>query len=82
MMIHMPDTLFQEAKARAFKSGMKFEDLVAQYIEDGLREKVAEAPILLREHVQLPVFRKKGGALIATRSNAALFEVLELEETA
>lgn len=77
--IDLPDSLFREAKTQAVQSGMKFKDLVAQYIEAGLRGRNA-AP-LGREHVPLPVFRREKGAEIPARSNADLFEILEREET-
>jgi hypothetical protein len=79
--IDLPDPLYREAKTRAVQNGVKFKDLVAQYIEAGLRGKhFADMP-LPREQVPLPVFRKSGGAAIPARSNAELFEILEREET-
>jgi len=79
--IELPDALFREAKTHAVQNGVKFKDLVAQYIEAGLRgQQTADYP-LRREQVPLPVFRKAGGAAIPARSNAELFEILEREET-
>jgi hypothetical protein len=77
--IDLPDALFREAKTRAVQTGVKFKDLVAQYIEAGLREGAADP--LGREQVPLPVFRKANGPAIPPRSNAELFEILEREET-
>lgn len=79
--IDLPDPLFREAKTRAVQSGMKFKDLVAQYIEQGLHGDLASADSRRREQVSLPVFRKTNGPPIPARSNAELFEILEREET-
>jgi hypothetical protein len=79
--IDLPDSLFREAKTRAVQSGVKFKDLVAHYIEAGLRERQPAADPLRREQVPLPVFRKASGPAIPARSNAELFEILEREET-
>lgn len=79
--IDLPDSLFREAKTQAVQSGVKFKDLVAQYIEAGLRGQHAANDPLRREQVPLPVFRKASGAAIPARSNAELFEILEREET-
>ena len=79
--IDLPDPLFREAKTRAVQNGMKFKDLVAQYIEAGLRGREPANATLHREQVPLPVFRKASGAAIPARSNAELFEILEREET-
>lgn len=35
--LDLPDPLFREVKSRAAKEGMKLKDLIAQYIEAGLR---------------------------------------------
>ncbi len=78
--IDLPDTLFREAKTRAVQNGMKFKDLVTQYIEAGLHGQYAEANSGHREQVPLPVFRKADGATIPARSNAELFEMLAEEE--
>ncbi len=79
--IDLPDPLFREAKTRAVQSGVKFKDLVAQYIEAGLRGRDTTVAPLRREQTPLPVFRKSSGAAIPARSNAELFEILEREET-
>jgi hypothetical protein len=79
--IDLPDSLFREAKTRAVQSGVKFKDLVALYIEAGLRERYPAAESLRREQVPLPVFRKASGPAIPARSNAELFEILERGET-
>lgn len=76
--IDLPDSLFREAKTQAVQSSVKFKDLVAQYIEAGLRGR--DAAPLRREYVPLPVFRRASGAAIPARSNAELFELLEREE--
>jgi hypothetical protein len=78
--IDLPDPLFREAKTRAVQSGVKFKDLVAQYIEAGLRGRAAGLDCLNKEQVPLPVFRKESGSVIPARSNAELFEILEQEE--
>jgi hypothetical protein len=79
--IDLPDPLFREAKTRAVQSGMKFKDLVAQYIEQGLHGQLVAPDSQRREQVSLPVFRKTSGTAIPARSNAELFEILEEEET-
>lgn len=79
--IDLPDPLFREAKTRAVQSGMKFKDLVAQYIEQGLHGQLVAPDSQRREQVSLPVFRKTSGTAIPARSNAELFEILEEDET-
>jgi hypothetical protein len=79
--IDLPDPLYQKAKTRAVQCGMKFKDLVAQYIEQGLRGELATPDSPYREQVTLPVFRKRTGAHIPARANAELFEILEEQKS-
>lgn len=79
--IDLPDSLFREAKTRAVQKGMKFKDLVAQYIEAGLHGQSGATDSGHREPVPLPVFRKTKGAPIPARSNAELFAILAEDET-
>jgi hypothetical protein len=79
--IDLPDSLFREAKTRAVQHGVKFKDLVAQYIEAGLRGRSSITDTAQREVVPLPMFRGSNGPAIPSRTNAELFEILEREET-
>lgn len=79
--IDLPDSLFREAKTRAVQHGVKFKDLVAQYIEAGLRGRSSITDTAQREVVPLPMFRSSSGPAIPARTNAELFEILEREET-
>ena len=65
---------------RAVQNGMKFKDLVAQYIEAGLQRQNEAMKPVHREEVPLPIFRRSSGAAIPSRSNAELFEILEEAE--
>jgi hypothetical protein len=78
--IDLPDALFREAKTRAVQRGIKFKDLVAQYIEAGLRGRSGVWDSERREEVPLPVFRRSTGASIPARTNAELFKMLEDDE--
>lgn len=78
--IELPDPLFREAKTRAVQQGVKFKDLVAGYIEAGLRGRIAAVHPGSCEEVPLPVFRIGKGRAIPARSNAKLFEILGDEE--
>lgn len=79
--IDLPDPLFREAKTRAIQSGVTFKELVAQYIEAGLRGRNAAIDPRSRGEVPLPIFRTTEGPPLPPKSNAELFAVLEREET-
>lgn len=83
--IDLPDPLFREVKTRAVEQGMKLKDLVANYIEAGLRGKSnpAENPIpRSRGPIPIAIARVPGSALTPALSNAQLQAILDEEDLA
>jgi hypothetical protein len=84
--LNLPDPLFREVKTRAIQQGVKLKDLLAVYIEAGLRGVPAQAapPTLEGGHIPLPVAfeRVPGASPIPYRTNAELYALLENEDVA
>ena len=84
--LDLPDPLFREVKTRAVQQGVKLKDLLAAYIEAGLRGVPAQAvpPTLTGGHVPLPVAfeRVPGAPPIPYRTNAELYSLLEEDDIA
>ena len=79
----LPDPLFREVKMRAVQQGVKLKDLVASYIEAGLRGQSAPpsaAPP--RPHCPLPVARKADGTVTRALTNQQLAAILDEEDLA
>lgn len=82
--LDLPDPLFKEVKTRAVQEGVKLKDLLAKYIEAGLR-----APQTTESHAsprknphKLPVAweRMPGEPPTLYRTNEELHAILEEEE--
>jgi hypothetical protein len=84
--LDLPDPLFKEVKTRAVQQGVKLKDLLAAYIEAGLRApQTQEKDAVPRPHPHpLPVGipRIPGTPLHPALSNADLYAVLEEEDLA
>jgi hypothetical protein len=84
--LDLPDTLFKEVKTRAVQQGVKLKELLAIYIEAGLRapqtQEKETAP--RRNPHPLPVAweRVPGEPLTPYRTNAELYAILEEEDIA
>jgi len=79
--IDFPDDLFRELKVTAALDGLKLKDLIIRYVQQGLRQRVAAAP-LRRQRSELPVVRKATGHSLPALANADIERILEEDETA
>lgn len=81
--LDLPDETFRKLKAEAALRGFKLKELVAQFIERGLREgalpSAADRP---RRSFAIPVAREVDGTVTPTLSNAQLQAILEEEDLA
>jgi hypothetical protein len=80
--LDLPDPLFKAVKTRAVQQGVKLKDLLASYIEAGLR-----APLLPEKASggsanphPLPVAWAADGTVTPARTNAELFAILDEED--
>lgn len=80
--IDLPDPLFREVKIRAVQQGVTLKDLVAKYIEAGLRGQSAPVPAAQRQRPPLPVAIRLDPAKPPTQalSNKELSSLLEDED--
>jgi hypothetical protein len=79
--IDLPDDLFRQAKARAALSGIKLKDLIARYVEQGLRQGESVPPAQPRQRSSLPVISKAAsGQPIPALSNAETQAILDEED--
>jgi len=77
--LDLPDPLFRELKTRAAREGVKMKELLAAFIEDGLRGgKGAHARTPVRS--PLPVARRATGVPIPAMSNARIARILDAED--
>jgi hypothetical protein len=82
--LDLPDPLFKEVKTRAVQQGVKLKQLLATYIEAGLRAslspEISASPS--KNPYPLPVAweRTEDDAITPQRSNAELYEMLEAED--
>ena len=83
--IDLSDPLFREVKTRAVQQGMKLKDLVANYVEVGLRgtSGTTERPSpRQRSPIPIAIPRVAGLALTPALSNAQLQAILDEEDLA
>lgn len=84
--LDLPDSLFKEVKTRAVQQGVKLKELLATYIEAGLRGSPASAKDLAPENARLPlpaaIERMPGTPLHPALTNAELYAMLEDEDIA
>ena len=81
--LDLPDPLFRELKARAGRRGVKLKELLAVYVEAGLRmrmEETREATPPARS--PLPIARAPDGTLTPALRNAELQGILDDEDRA
>lgn len=78
--IDLPDELFRQAKAKAALDGLKLKDLLASYVEQGLRGMPSPAAPRRRERSELPVARAATGRPLPALSNAEIHRILDEEE--
>lgn len=79
--IDLPDDLLRQAKVQAALSGLKLKDLIARYIEQGLRQGGNAFSVQPRQRSPLPMIRKAAtGKPIPALSNAEMQEILDDED--
>lgn len=81
--LDLPDPLFREVKARAAREGLKLKELLARYVEAGLRDEdgsARERPVVRREPLPVPIARRADGTVTPALSNAELNAILEEED--
>lgn len=81
--IDLPDELFRQAKARAALDGMRLKDLIARFVEQGLRGgAVSPGAPARRRRSELPVARAATGRTLPDLTNAEIHHILDEEEAA
>jgi hypothetical protein len=79
----LPDPLFRAVKTRAVQQGVKLKDLVASYLEAGLRgQAVTPGEMAPRHRPALPIARKADGSITPARTNQELATMLDEEDLA
>ena len=80
--IDLPDDLFRQAKAKAAIDGLKLKDLIARYVEEGLRGTPTQAAQSRRKRSELPIARTATGQVLPALSNVEIQSILDEEEAA
>ena len=79
----LPDPLFRAVKTRAVQQGVKLKDLVASYLEAGLRgQSTPPSGSPSRQRPALPIARKANGATTPARTHRELETLLDEEDLA
>lgn len=76
--LDLPDPLFKELKMRAVQQGTTLKDLLARYIESGLRG--SQHPPAKRSAPPFAIARIPESALHPALTNEQLHQILESEE--
>ena len=77
--LDLPDPLFRELKARAAQQGVKMKQLLAVFIENGLRGgKLAVGHSTARS--PLPIARRATGNAIRALNNAQIAQIFDSED--
>lgn len=77
--IDLPEELFRQAKAQAALDGTTLKDLMARFVEQGLRRmssRTAPRP----QRSPIPVVRAATGTAIPALDNSELYRLLDEEE--
>jgi hypothetical protein len=81
--LDLPDELLDRAKIKAALNGLKLQDLIVRYLEEGLREPPMQtAPRRRRRPSELPVARAATGRTLPILTNSEIQRILEEEEAA
>ncbi len=80
--LDIPDPLFREVKARAAREGLKLKELLARYVEAGLREGNAAPDTSPKRRAPLPVAIRRNPATPPTPAltNQELNAILDEED--
>jgi hypothetical protein len=77
----LPDPLFRDVKTRAVQQGVKLKDLLASYVEAGLRGQSAASPAgSMRQRFPLPIARRADGTVTRALTNKQLQAILDEED--
>ncbi len=77
--LDLPDPLFRELKASAARRGMKMKELLADFIENGLRNgKSTVGQSTVRS--PLPIARRATGNAIRALDNSQIAKILDAED--
>jgi len=77
----LPDPLFRAVKTRAVQQGVKLKDLLASYIEAGLRGPPASnSAVPSRQRYPLPIARKADGTVTRALTHEQLQAILDEED--
>lgn len=81
--LDLPDPLFREVKTRAVQQGLTLKNLLAHYIEEGLRGQTLDAP-QPRSRSPLPIAipRVPGAPMTPALTNEQIHAILEEEDLA
>ena len=78
--IELPDDLLRRVKATSALKGMKLKDLVAQMLENALRNQAPELDLAPKPIRELPVMIPATGRKIPNLTNSELFQILDQED--
>ena len=78
--LDLPDPLFRELKARAARQGVKMKELLAAFIEEGLRTGKGARAQASPARSPLPIARRATGAAIPGLDNSQIAEILDTED--
>ncbi len=78
--IDLPDELLRQVKAKAALDGLKLKDLIARFVEQGLRGASSHAASRKRQRSELPIARAATGRALPALSNTEIQRILDAEE--
>jgi hypothetical protein len=78
--LDLPDPLFRELKARAAREGIKMKELLAVFLEAGLRNGKGAPGQASPARSPLPVARRATSATIPAMDNSQIAEILDSED--
>lgn len=76
--LDLPDALFRELKTRAAQQGVKMKELLAAFIQDGLR--AGKNPRDRSSRSPLPIARRATGVQIPALSNSQIAKILDADD--
>ncbi len=78
--IDLPDELFRDLKVRAARDGLKLKDLVARFVEAGLRDYAPANGSAPRRRSEFPIIRMASGQPLPALTNADIEDILLAED--
>ncbi len=79
--LDLPDPLFRELKVTAAQRGVALKELIATYIEAGLKDDT-KVPVRSRTRSPLPIARKANGSVTPSLTNAEIQKIFDQEDLA